>query len=41
LSGADEAEDLLIAMEWLAGIVFGDLREEVVSSLLRSANSGW
>src|SRR5262245_17124212 len=39
--GADEAEELLIAIERLAGPVFGDLREEAVLDGIPFRSTGW
>ena len=39
--GADEAEDLLIAIERLAGPVLGDFREEAVFDGIPFGSTGW
>jgi hypothetical protein len=39
--GADEAEDLLIAIELLAGRVLGRFREEAVFGGIPFGSTGW
>ena len=39
--GADEAENLLIAIERLAGPVFGDFREQAVLDGIPFGSTGW